>query len=230
MARVLVIPDLQAPFQNPRALEFLKDIYKAWQCDTVVCIGDECDFKFLKYANCNDPHSPEQQHTMALIFLRQLYEAFPNVMVCHSNHVKDRIDYASQFSGVPRFMMKNEQEITEAPPGWEWREHWIIDNVRYEHGHHIPGGKNGCLKQAINLRHCSVVLGHYPTMAVHHTVGSSTGKSLFSVCVGALTVPNIGLKTSYGMSYGKKYGEPLPQGATVVIDGQFPFIIPLVEG
>lgn len=225
MARVLVIPDLQAPFQHKNALQFLKSQYKMWQCDTVVCIGDEVDFKFLKYANANDPHSPMQQHHMALSFLHQLYEAFPVVKCCHSNHVRDRLNYASALGNIPKYFIRDLSEIMEAPDTWEWGDYFIIDGVRYEHGHRIKGGQRACTT-AINQRHRSVVFGHHPMLEVKYT--PVDGNQLFAMCVSALTVDPDDVDMGYGMEYALKYGREMPRGCGVVLGGKYAFTLPMV--
>lgn len=225
MARVLVIPDLQSPFQHKQSIKFLKSIYKMWQCDTVVCIGDEVDFKFLKYANASDPHSPMQQHYLAIQFMQQLYEVFPIVKVCNSNHVKDRLNYAASLGNIPKYFIKDLSEIMEAPKGWIWDDYFIIDGVRYEHGHRIKGGQRA-LRSAISQRHCSVVFGHHPLLECMYLPVNK--KQYFSMCVSALTVDADDRIMGYGMEYALKYGKELPKGCGVVIDGKYAFTIPLV--
>jgi len=225
MARVLVIPDLQAPFQHKNALKFLIKVYRMYQCDTVICIGDEVDFKFLKYANSNDPHSPMGQHYMALAFLHQLYKAFPVVKCCHSNHVIERLNYASNLGSIPKYFIKDLSEIMEAPKGWEWGDYFVIDGVRYEHGHHIKGGQRSTIV-AVQQRHQSVVFGHHPLLEVRFT--PVNGKQLFGFCVSALTVDPSDKDRGYGMEYALKYGREMPKGCGVVIDGIYAFPLPMV--
>ena len=221
-----MIPDLQAPFHHKLALKFLTTIYKQWQCDTVVCVGDEVDFKFLKYASVNDKHSPMQQHYMALQFMHQVYKIFPDVKVCHSNHVKDRLNYASKLGAIPKYFIKDLHDIMEAPSGWDWDDYFLIDGVRYEHGHRIKGGQRACTT-AIQQRHCSVVFGHHPLLEVRHV--PVNGKNKFAMCVSALTVDPKDAKMGYGMEYALQYGNEMPKGCGVVIDGRYAFAIPMVK-
>lgn len=44
MSIVLAIPDIHAPFQHPKTIEFLQYVYNHFKCDRVVCLGDEMDF------------------------------------------------------------------------------------------------------------------------------------------------------------------------------------------
>ena len=41
MSRILVIPDLQVPFQHKYALTFLKRVRDQYKTDTVICVGDK---------------------------------------------------------------------------------------------------------------------------------------------------------------------------------------------
>jgi hypothetical protein len=138
VARVLIISDTQAPFHHPKAVQFFKQVYKIYDCDKVVHIGDEVDNKFLKFASINDPHTAQQQHDMALTFMRHLYKAFPKVKVCNSNH-GDRLLNATDRAGIPEFFLKSIHDYMQAPKGWEWGDKWIIDGVHYEHGTRFGG-------------------------------------------------------------------------------------------
>ena len=44
---VLVISDLQVPFQHKDAYDFLEEVANAYNITEVVCIGDEIDFHAL---------------------------------------------------------------------------------------------------------------------------------------------------------------------------------------
>ncbi len=226
MATVLIISDLQAPFTHPRTIPFLANLKKIYNPNEVVCIGDEADFKFLKFASINDPHSSTAQHSLALKTLQGIYDLFPVVKVCHSNHVRDRLNYACAQGGIPEDFLKGIREILGAPPGWEWDDYWEIDNVRYEHGHHLKGGLNVCIK-AVERRHQSVVFGHWPLLESRNQ--RVRGKNFFGMCVGALVVPDTDKLLGYGMSYAKHYGQEMPLGAGVVVDGIYSIPIPLID-
>ena len=225
MARVLAIGDLQEPFSHPKKIQYLELLKKQYNPTHVVIIGDEADFKFLKYASKNDPMSPMEQHRLAVKNLKEVYKLFPKAQVCESNHVRDRLLYAAEAGSIPSQFLKDTRDILEAPDGWEWGEKFEIDNVLYEHGHHINGGMNSC-RRAVEVRHQSVVFGHHPLLEVKYQ--RVKGQSLFGMCVGALTVPSNGERMSWGMAYGKKYAREMPIGSGVVFDGKYAFAIPLV--
>lgn len=226
MARVLAVSDLQAPFQHPRALTFLEKVYELYACDTVIIIGDECDFKFLKYANTHDEMTGDQQHTAALVFLKELYKLFPKAKVMHSNHVKDRINYASQQGQIPKFMIRSIRDIMEAPQTWEWMDSIIIDGVKYEHGHAIAGGKN-CVEKSVDKNHRSTVFGHHAHFNLKYFKNGK--RQLFGMCIGALTVDANDQRMGWGMAYSKRYTTDIPLGCGVILDGKWPHLLSLYE-
>ena len=222
---VLAISDLQEPFGNPHTHKFLKALKRRYRPDKVVVVGDEADFKFLKYAAKHDDMTPMQQHKLAIERLKPVYDLFPDATVLNSNHVSDRLKYACEVGGLPLEFLKPTRDLLEAPDGWQWTDSIEIDGVRYEHGHLLTGGKRVC-DNAVNLRHQSVVFGHHPLLQVNYQ--SINGRMYFGMCVGALTVPSNGYRTSWGMSYAKKYGREMPQGSGIIIDGEYALPIPLV--
>lgn len=221
--RVLVLSDAQAPFHHPQYIDYACRVRDVFKTDKTVLIGDEADFKFLKYANINDRDTPEQQHELTMRFLRRLYKEFPDVDIMESNHVHDRIAYASAQGNMPKFMVKTPKELFNPPVGWRWSESVMIDGVRYEHGHRLSGGKNVC-ERAIERRHCSVVFGHHAVMDLRFQRSDKT--QLFGLCVGALTVNANDERMGYGMAYSKKYSGDMPLGLGVVIDGIWPNLVP----
>jgi len=234
MSKVLVIPDLQAPFQHPKALDHLKRIRDKYKInygaekDYVVCIGDEVDFKFLKYQTVND-ESAYVQHFKALKFLKKLYIEFPDVLVCESNHVKERMVFAAECANIPEFLLPEIGDVLQSPKGWRRGYEWFIDNVMYVHGHRVP--KN--LKSAVDLHHSSIVFGHHAKAGIEwFTKNNLKTKNLdfyFGACVGALTVNPLGrARASYGMKYSLKYANAMPVGCLVIIDG-IPIYEPLFE-
>ena len=224
MSRVLVISDLQAPFQHHESIPFLQGLYRKHKCNEVVCIGDPYDAKFLKYLSINDPMSANQQHEESLSFFKRLYKAFPEVKVCNCNHTVERLESVAQGASIPKFMLKTPKEFMEAPDGWIWADQWIIDDVHYSHGHKW-GGKYAHIK-ALETKHRSSVIGHHPILSVRYFVVG--GVSKFAMGVGALTIDANDARMGWGMKYSKKYATEMPIGAGVVIEGLYAYAEPLV--
>ena len=155
---VLVIPDIHFPAHHLDVFEFLKAVQKKYKPNIVVNLGDEIDAAGLGNWDQNpDQPSPGDELKESIKYLKILYKIFPVVKVCVSNHT-DRI-YRKPFSaGIPKTLLKSYAEILEAPKGWEWRDHWEIDGVIYEHGEGFSG-QQGALKAAqANMQ--STVIGH----------------------------------------------------------------------
>lgn len=214
--RVLVISDTQAPFHHPDALPFLKKIYKKYKCNEVVHIGDEADFKFLKYGVIDDPETAKEQHERTKEFLKQLYRAFPKMKLCMSNHGK-RLEKKASESGIPNFFLKGVHDYFEVPKTWQWAEMWEVDGVIYEHGDRFRGIHANKAAAAANMK--STVIGHHNIFSIHY-ISSQIG-TIFGMSVGMLT--DCG---SYGQQYAKIYPCPPLLGCGVVIDGKYPILEP----
>src|SRR3989337_1415405 len=89
--RVLVIPDLQCPFEHKQAIPFLLAIKNRFKTSRVVCIGDSMDAHAMsRWAHDPDGMSAGDEYMASLRSLRKLYKAFPNAQEVVSNH-NDRI-------------------------------------------------------------------------------------------------------------------------------------------
>jgi len=222
MAKVLVISDTQAPFHHPDTLEFLEHVYYKYKCNAVVHIGDEIDNKFLKYASINDPHTAKEQHEIALSFMKGLYKIFPNVKVCNSNHVSERLAAQAEAANIPEFYLKSQHEYLEAPKGWGWADEWVIDGVKYEHGHKYGGQKPH--EKAVECNFMSSVIGHHPLLKVSYV--NRNDKLFFGMCVGMMVVNLNNARMGYGMKYSKRYATKPPLGCGVVLNGNQAIIEP----
>jgi len=211
MSKVLIISDTQAPFQHPKTIEFYKMLKKEFHPDEIVHIGDEFDWKFLKFMSINDPLSAKQQHEKATEFLRELADLFPNVKVCNSNH-GDRLVNAASNANIPEWCLKTKNQLMGAPEGWGWKDSWVIDNVKYEHGNRFGGQKPHWT--AVDRNHRSTVMGHHPGFGIQHFVRDN--KEVFGMLVGSTTVDANHKRMGFGMKYAKKYSTGSCRGTGVV--------------
>lgn len=219
MSRVLVISDTQAPFHHAQTLEFLRYVYEEYKCDAVVHIGDEVDFHALgDYDTDPDGYSAGQELEVALEFMEDLYELFPEVKACVSNHTARPLRRAFS-AGIPRAFLREYHEFLEAPSGWKWKDHWDINGVIYEHGESF-GGQYAHLKHATqNMK--PTVVGHHHSNAgiIYH---ANKEKLIWGMAVGCLVDTK-----AYAFKYGKKYPRKPILGCGVVVDGQ-PIFIPML--
>lgn len=219
--QVLVIPDLQEPFSHPDTIQFLKWAKKKYSPDIVVNVGDEVDMHALsEYDHDPDGYSAGHELEKAIEKLEPLYDLFPSVQVCTSNHTARPFRRAHKY-GIPRAYLRDYKEFLRAPSGWEWADHWEVDGVRYEHGEG-QSGPLGALKAALgNMQ--PTVIGH-----IHSHAGilySANEKHLiYGFNVGSLLD-----RKAYAFAYGKNLKSKPIIGCGIVSKG-VPTYIPMIMG
>jgi hypothetical protein len=223
MSNVLVIPDLQTPFEHQDALKFLKAVNKKYNCNRVINIGDEVDFYSLsEYAKSPEALGPKTELDEAIRHLKPFYKAFPRVDVVTSNHT-DRAERRRKKAGLPAVFMKSIGDVLQAPRGWKWQPYLCVDGVRFEHGHELfarQGSSDTALKRAAQRNNCSTVFGHFHScFGIHYAYTIGAGR-YFTMCVGCLVDDN-----AYAFDY--HAGPPNSQlGCGVVLNG-VPHLVPM---
>lgn len=219
--KVLVIPDLQIPFQHSYSLTFLKQVRDWFKPDQVVCVGDEADACALSnYPKDPDGMSAGDELRKTRRAFKPFFKEFPNVKVCNSNH-QQRLYKRAFEAGIPRELIVGYGTYLNAPKGWKWEDHWAIDAVRYEHGDRASGATAGT--KLIDANHRSTVYGHHHSDAGLGFVRKDN-KTLFWMNVGCLID-----ETSYAMSYTRMHRTKPILSCGVVEDG-VPRLIPMIKG
>lgn len=119
--------------------------------------------------------------------------------------------------------MREYSDFLKAPPGWEWKNHWIIDGVKYIHGDGFSG-QAGAL-QAARAHGSSIVLGHIHTFGgVQYLQSEDPFKRRFALNTGCLVDT-----TQYAFHYAKHLAHKPTLGCGVVIDGTEAHFIPMPE-
>jgi predicted phosphodiesterase len=217
--RVLVIGDIHAPFNHRYYLDFLLDTYRAWQCDTVVCIGDEVDFHALsKYPQDPNGYGAGDELINAITALRPYYEAFPDVQVVTSNHTARPLKKAFE-AGIPTQFLKDYKTFLDAPKGWSWSNVIEIDNVNYIHGEGYSGAL-GHHKAAMNSMR-STVIGH-----IHSHGGVTYIQTEFQRIFGLNVGCGVDIE-AYAFAYGKNCAFKPTLGCGVVLNGKEAYFIPM---
>lgn len=161
---VLVIPDLQAPFQHPDALPFLSMVAQSYTPDCVIGIGDELDMQFLsKFDKFPELDEPKRELERGIEFLGELFRLFPRAHALTSNHVHGRLQSARRVGRLPPQMLVPWQTLAGAPAGWEWYEEVHMGDVLFRHGDKWSRLTSSHLLRDIPRyygRHMSVVHGH----------------------------------------------------------------------
>ena len=167
---VLLIPDLQAPYQLPDALQFLKMVADKYKPDAVLCIGDEVDFNFLSSYD-KEPliDEPERELEQAQEFMGKLFKMFPKAHSLTSNHVHGRLHGARKQARLLPQMLTKWEQLIGAPKTWGWYEEVRMGEVLFRHGDKWPTLTMTHLARAIPDKYgcpLSVVHGH-----VHSKIG-----------------------------------------------------------
>lgn len=217
--RVLVIPDTQAPFQHVDTLDFLIEVWNHYGLDTVVHVGDEIDFHAMSdYSPDPDGYGPGHELDKALEFMHEMYEVFPEVSVCVSNHTSRPFRKAYS-AGFPKRFIRDYHEFLEAPPGWDWKDYHEIDGVVYEHGERF-GGQYAHLKHALNNMKPTVTGHHHSNAGVIYSANRE--RLIYGMAVGCLV--NM---AAYAFKYANKYPRKSILGCGIVIDG-IPTFVPML--
>tara|TARA_Y100000592_G_scaffold16262_1_gene24069 strand:- start:12520 stop:13242 length:723 start_codon:yes stop_codon:yes gene_type:complete len=206
---VLVIGDLHEPFCLDKYLHWCKKQYDFYACNQVIFIGDIIDNHYSSYHETDpDGLSGGQELEMAINRIKRWYAAFPKATVIIGNH--DRmVMRKSQTGNIPKKWIKTYKEVLETPK-WEFVDHYIQDNVLYQHG---EGGtaRTSCKNNMIN-----VVQGHLHTQAYcEHFVGKNF--RVFGMQIGC------GIDfSSYAMAYAKFGKKPAIGCGVVLNNGKLP--------
>ena len=206
---VLVIGDLHLPFTLEGYLEHCIKVYKKYNCDTVVFIGDILDLHFTSYHETStEGYGATQEHDLSVEMLRKWYKAFPKAYVTIGNH--DALIYRKAMSaGISKRWIQNYSQVL-GTPGWEWVTDVVIDDVLYTHG-----TTNAYTKAKQNLM--STVQGHLHSQAgIQFYVGAKS--RIFGFQVGC----GVDMK-SYAMEYGRNFPKPVIS-CGVVIEGLHPYL------
>jgi hypothetical protein len=226
MRRALFISDLQIPFEASHALAFVKAVVKEFRIPrtAIYNVGDEVD----AYWGGLWEKDPEAQHTTlseledARRRLRKWYAAFPEMKLATSNHGQRWVRKAAH-AGIPASLLKAYRDILEAPPGWQWRDHWTITMAKAPvHLFHGVGysGPTAYRQVAID-KGTNVVFGHLHANAGIAHVTTDTGRR-WGMNVGCL----IDAK-AYAFNYAKHSKFQPWLGVGVVVDGGMtPLLVP----
>ena len=133
MSKVLCIGDVHEPVSREGYLDFCLDTYYAWDCDSVVFLGDLVDWHGISF-HTKHPEAPGivEEYELALKGVQKWYEAFPEAIVCRGNH-DERIIRLAESVDIPEEFLKDHATIWETP-NWEWVFDTVIDDVYYFHG------------------------------------------------------------------------------------------------
>lgn len=212
-SRVLVVGDLHCPFDLDSYLDHCKKMYKQFECDTVVFIGDVIDSHFSSFHTTDpDGYSAGEELERAIDRLNRWYVAFPNATVVLGNH--DRMVARKAFEGgVPKAWIREYGDVL-GTPSWIYADHVVVDNVMYVHG------EGGTARTRIKNDHQSLVQGHLHTQAYIDWIFNQHQR-IFGMQVGS------GIDfDAFAFAYAKRGRKPAVSCA-VILNGLHPFLIPM---
>ena len=208
--KVLAIGDPHEPVCRDGYLRFCKKIYRKYNCNKVVIIGDIVDWHGISF-HAKHPHAPSSftEYGLAKKGIKKWYKAFPKASVCIGNH-DSRVIRLAESVNIPEELLKEYNDAWDTPK-WKWDFDFTIDSVQYTHGIGYGG-----LHPAFNAaRHqgMSVVMGHI------HSVGGtkwcvSSDRRWFGMDVGC------GIDDKkYAFAYGKHIKRKSVISCGVVLNG-----------
>jgi hypothetical protein len=214
---VLAIPDLHCPWQHPDALAFLIAVRDTYNVTKTVCLGDEIDaMGYSRYPQ--DPDAPNQSKELELAIeqLLPFYRAFPDMLVCESNHTIRPWKKAFE-AGLPKSFLPTVARVLRAPDGWTWHNQVEVDGVLYIHGDAGSSGFTAHIQYMRKFKQ-SVVIGH-----IHSYAGVNYEGELFGVNSGCLIDAE-----AICFKYAKNMPIPVSLGCTIVKNGKQAQFIPMI--
>lgn len=215
---VLVLPDIQFPFHQPQALQYLSMVAQRYKPDMVVGIGDEIDnYAVSAYEKDPDIYEASGEYEKTLNLLEQLYKLFPNVTALHSNHGRGRLETARKRAGFLRSQVPDYHTFIKAPHGWAFYDEVRLGDVLLMHGDGERALTKPYLERHIPAdygRHFSVIHGHRHEMIgrqAHAVVG---GKEYWAAYTGCLI-------NSYHPAFGYTKGRKAKLGCGLIVHGEY---------
>ncbi len=221
MSRVLCIGDLHIPWERKGYFQFCCDLYEAWDCDTVVFIGDVVDSHAVSFHK-KHPDMPGalQEYKQAKEQVQRWYQQFPNAIVTIGNH-DERVIRVARECGIPDVYLKSYQS-NWGTENWKWKKDHIIDNVYYYHGTGQGGEYPAC--NAVKKMLMSCVLGHNHT-ASGNKYYANPGKLYFG-CDTGCGIDDEQMAFAYAINNKRRS----IISAVVILDGNVPHVEPMPCG
>jgi hypothetical protein len=208
--------------EHPGYLKFCKDLFKKYECDTVVFIGDVVDWHAISF-HAKQPECPGMldEYKMTKKRIKKWYRTFPSAQVCIGNH-DQRPERVANSVGIASVLLRTYNEIWDTP-SWVWDFNFIIDGVYYCHGTG-KGGYHPAYNKARNMG-MPVVMGHCHARAGYKWLVNPL-RRWFGMDTGC-GIDNDAFQFVYG-----KNNDDKPIVAAGIICDAFPqhFIMPMTRG
>ena len=213
---VLCISDTHFPVHHADTFDFLSDLKKEFKPTKIIHIGDEVEFAGMSFHDHDpDARSPGDEYREAHKCMQTLFKLFPKIDFCSSNHGA-RLYRRAYSAGIPKAMVKDYQQLWDAPSTAIWHRRIVVDDVMYFHGDPYSG-RNAAFN-AMKECHRSIVQGHTHSFGgIQYSAfqDKEDYTTLFALNVGCL----IDTKSA-AFDYGWKYRNKPTIGCGVVVRGQ----------
>lgn len=222
-SRILVIPDQHAPYNHIDMIPFLQAVRDKYSPDAVVNLGDELDMHAMSFHDSDpnlDSAGPELEN--GKVVMQQLYELFPAMLVCASNHGSMAFRKAKAH-GIPVQFLRRYRDVIfpdHGAPAWSWAYEWVLNtplgDVKFKHQ------SAGILADAAHNR-CNLMVGH--SHGQFSTEYCASSEYLYWGAYGGCLIDH----DAMAFAYGKQTKNKPIVGCTMILDGR-PVQIPMVLG
>lgn len=214
---VLAISDLHIPFENEHALEFVKDIYKKYDCNRVVFMGDVFDvYSLSRYTKSPSSMNVIDEFKESKEKIKHWIKVFPDADCLLGNH-EIRINKKLSEGGIPREFVKSFNELFGLPYTWNWHNEIEINGATYLHGDR--SGQLSHISLCKDMRK-SIICAH-----THFSAGiqyfTNSDSTIFALNCGCMINFN-----TYAFSYASSQAKKPVLGTGVVL-GDLPIFIPM---
>lgn len=204
--KIMVIPDLHAPWVNWAAIKQAHKWYKRHKPDLVIQIGDLTDQKiWSRHQKDVDDSSPTEELLAAEKVLKKMYKMFPKMVILRGNHDLRAYNKAVE-AGIPSQMFKDINQVFDYD-GWSWVPRNLKLVVRTPRGRilFVHGDEQGgTVAQKSRLLGMSIIQGHTHKVSITYTTSINT--AIFGAEMGCIMDVD---------SKAARYAAPNPVGVTV---------------
>lgn len=196
---ILVISDLHFPNAHPDWYIFLKTIKVKYRPEIIINVGDEVNGSRWNFHDSDEAlPSADEELQEAIDEIRLLYQLFPKMNLCESNH-GSLLYRKIKHHGIPLRSLKPLPELY-GTPGWKWSHEIKIETHSGKIS--IVHGRSGAYNKLSMEQGISSVQGHHHSK-FEITWQSSTERTIFNMIVGCL-IDYKSMAFDYGKNITKK--------------------------
>jgi predicted phosphodiesterase len=218
LRKVLVIPDTHVPYEDKRAWALMLQVASAWRPDTIVILGDFCDFYSVSSHDKNPQRVRmlDEEITCANERLSELDALGATEKYYISGNHEDRLErYLAQKAPELFNMVKTRDLLKLDDRGWKftpYKSSLKLGKMNYTHDCGNAGA-TAHSKALATFQH-NITIGHTHRMAVAYA-GNAQGESHVGTMLGWLGdsskadyMHEVSILTNWQLGFGTYYQEP----------------------